>query len=115
MPLTHIGDNDESCNQGDDADRDVDVEDPAPVDVSDDGAAQGGSSHCRETSHCSPYAKCSTATLGGEKSCDDGKRLWSQQRATDALQNTRCDQLIRILREAAQRRRDAEDEKAYRE
>ena len=110
-----VRDQGEGGDQGGDADRHVDVEDPAPVDVRDDRAADSRSRDGREPGHATPDAERGAAPLWRKDRGQDRERLRRQQRTADALQDAGGDQLFRVLRQSAQRRGDREDAKADRE
>src|SRR5207247_3789179 len=97
-----------------DGDRDVDEEDPSPVDVGDDRPADGRSGQRRQPGDTTPDAEGRAASLRRKDRGEDGEGLWGEQRAADALQHTRADELDGVLRQTAQRRRDGEDQEADR-
>ena len=107
-----VGDDDIGGNQRCDADRHIDEEDPAPVDVSDDGAADCGSGQRGQACHSAPHAECRAAALGWKDRREDGQRLRRQQCPAHALQDSGGDQLAWALRDTTQSRRDREDEEA---
>src|SRR5207247_9538091 len=92
-----------------DGDRDVDEEDPSPVDVGDDRPADGRSGQRRQPGDTTPEAEGRAASLRRKDRGEDGEGLWGEQRAADALQHMRADELDGVLRQTAQRPRDAQD------
>ena len=109
---TEVGDDPESRRQRGDSDRHVDEENPAPIDVGDDGAANGRSSYGGEPGHATPDSECRSAALRRKDRGEDRERLRGQERTADSLQNACGDQLGRVLRKATKRGSHREDEKA---
>jgi hypothetical protein len=110
-----IRNHEKGADQGDDAYRHVEIEDPAPVPVGDDQAAEGRPRHRGDADHRAGHAERRTAPLGWKDGHQDGDRLWRDQRAPDPLDDARGDQLVGVLRESAEGRGAGEDDQAERE
>ena len=100
---TQVGNDGEGCDQGADANRHVDEEDPAPIDVGDDRPAQGRSCDGGEPGDAAPDAEGSSPPLGREDRGEDRERLRREESATNALNDAGGNELPGVLREAAQR------------
>src|ERR1700730_8697957 len=110
-----VRDDRERGDQGSDSDRDVDEEDPAPVDVRDDRPTGRGSGDGGESSDASPDSEGRSASLRRKQRRDDRKRLRRQDRAADTLEDASRNQLVGVLRKATQRGGDREYEETDRE
>ena len=95
-----------------DPDRDVDVEDPAPVDVLGDHAADQRPDRQRQRRDAGPDADRHAALPRRERRGDDRQRRRVHQRRADALHDARADQHAGAVREAAEERRRGEDDEA---
>ena len=90
-------------------DRDVDQEDRAPVEVLEQEARGHRAEHTREPRGAGPEPD-RLAPLGpGEHVRDDRQRGRHDERAADAHERARCDQLLGGVRERRRDRPDAED------
>ena len=102
-PRADVGDDQECRDEGRDADRDVDEEDPRPAEICDERATNRRSGDGGETGHAAPNAERSSAPLGRKQRGDDGQGLRCQNGAADALEDAEGDELGGVLRDAAQR------------
>ena len=71
--------------QADDADRDVDVEDPVPADVVGQQAAEGRADDERDAEHGAEQALVAAALGRGEQVADDRERDREERAGADAL------------------------------
>src|SRR5579859_364783 len=97
---------------GDDADRDVDLEDPAPAPVVGDPAAGGRADDRAEAEHGAEESLQAAALLGREEVADDGEDGGEQDAAEKALHAAGDDELGHVLGQAADGGRDHEAEHA---
>ena len=100
---------DRDHRQRKDAQRQVDVEDPAPGEVFDEEAAEQRPDHGRDAEDSAEEALVLAALTRRDDVADDGHRRHDQPAATDPLQGAECDQLAHVLREPAEGRADEED------
>src|SRR5229473_3605347 len=107
-----VRDYEERAQQRDEADRNVQKEDPPPVAVGDDQASDGWSRHGRYADHGTRDAEGGAAARGREDSHEDRQRLGSEHGGTDSLDDAGRDQLIGVLRESAEGRRRREHDEA---
>ena len=90
--------NDKECgDERGDADGHIDEEDPTPVDVCDQRAADGRAGQRRQACDTAPDPERRAAPLRREDRGQDRQRLRCQQRAADSLQDSRRDQLAGVL------------------
>src|SRR4029077_10492313 len=82
---------------GDDADRDVDLEDPAPAPVVGDEPAGGGADDRAEAEDAAKQALHAAAAFGREQVADDCENRGEQHAAEDALDAAEHDQLRHVL------------------
>jgi hypothetical protein len=95
--------------QRDEADRDVDVEDPTPGEVVDEEAAEQRADHRRDAEHCTEEALVAAAVAWRDDVADDGDRRHEQAASTEPLDRAEDDQLRHVLADAAQRRAHEKD------
>ena len=100
---------DRDHREGGRADREVDVEDPAPGEVVDEEAAEQRPDHGRDAEHRAEPALVAPALSGRDEVADDRERRHHQPAAAEPLHRAERDQLAHVLREAAERRADEED------
>src|SRR5437867_391201 len=112
---TDVRDDEKCANEGDDADRNVHEEDPAPVEVRHDEAAERRTGEGRDSDDRAREAGRGAHALARKDRGEDRDRLRRQQRAADALDDAGGDELTGILREAAEHRRRREQHEARRE
>ena len=92
------------------ADRQVDVEDPAPREVVDEEAAEQRADDRRHAEDGAEEALVLAAVARRDDVADDGDRRREQAAGAETLQRAERDQLGHVLRDAAQRRADEEDD-----
>ena len=102
----HRGDH----GQRDRADRQVDVEHPAPRQVVDEEPADQRADHAGHPEHAAEQALVAAAVPGRDDVGDDRLRARQQAAAADALHRAEHDQLEHGLGQPAQRRPDEEDD-----
>src|SRR5450759_2833185 len=95
------GKDDEGPDQSGEPYWNVDEEDPAPVDVGNDGAPNRRAGQGGQPRGTAPDTEGRATALRREQRGDDGKRLGCQQRPADALETASGDELADILRAAA--------------
>ena len=95
--------------QADDADRDVDEEDPVPAGVIGEQAADGRAEDERQPEHGAEQALVAAPLGRAEQVTDDGQRDREQRAGTEALQAAEDDQLLHRLAQAGQGGADQED------
>ena len=95
-----------STDEGHDADRDVDVEDPAPAERVGEPAAERGSKHGGESEHRTHEALVAGALPRLEQVTDDRHTVRHHGAAADALDASEQDELEHLLRSAGRRRED---------
>ena len=98
------GDHDE----GDDAERQVDVEDPGPGEMVDEEAADQGPDDGRDAEHRSHQAAVAPALARRNDVADDRLRRDHERAAAEPLDRAKGDQLGHAVRQAAQARADQE-------
>ena len=103
--MEHRADHDE----GEDADRQVDVEDPAPGEVVDEETAEQRSDDRRNTEHGAEEALVLAALARRHHVPHNRQRRHDQAAPAEALQGPERDQLGHVLAEAAQCRSDQEE------
>ena len=96
-------------HERDGADRQVDVEDPAPGEVVDEEAAEQRPDDRRDAEDAAEVALVLAALARRDDVADDGERRHHQAAGAEALQRAERDQLAHVLREAAEHRADEED------
>src|SRR5262249_51169984 len=97
-------------DEGDDPDRQVDVEDPAPGEVVDEEAAEQRADH-RGYAEDRPEEPLVLAALARRHDvADDGDGRDDQAAGADSLERAEGDQLAYVLADSAQRRADQEDD-----
>ena len=96
--------------EGQQAQRQVDVEDPAPGELIDDEAAEQRADHRREAEDAAEEALIAAALARRHDVADDGDGGDDEAAAAEALDDAEGDQLGQVLRQAAQRRADEEDD-----
>ena len=92
------------------ADRKVDVEDPAPRQVVDDEAAGERSDHGRDAEDAAEEALIAPALARGDNVTDYGDGRDYQPAAAEALHDAERDELGQVLGHPAQRRAGEEDD-----
>ena len=90
------------------ADRQVDVEDPAPGEVVDEEAADQRPDHRGDAEHRAEHALVLAAVARRDDVADDGDRRHQQAARAEALEAAERDQLGHVLRDAAERGADEE-------
>ena len=98
--------------EGDDPERQVDVEDPAPAEVAREEAAEQRPGDAGEAEHGAEQARVAAALARRHDVADRGLRADHQPAAAEALQRAEGDQLVEALALAAQRRADQEHDQA---
>ena len=101
---------DRDHHQRERAERQVDVEDPAPREVVDEEAAEQRADHGRDAEDSAEEALVLAPLARRDDVADDGHRRHDQAAAADPLEGAERDQLAHVLREPAQRRADQEDD-----
>ena len=86
-------------DQRDDADRDVDVEDPAPAGAVGEQAAEHGAEHAGRAEDGAEVALVAAALARRDDVADGGERERHQAAAAEALDGAEGDQLLDVLRE----------------
>ena len=99
-------------DEGDDPDRDVDVEDPVPGQVLSEPAADERAGDERDAEHGPEQALVLTPFGGREHVADDRECDREQRTGANALDASEQDQHPHVLAEAGQRRADQEDDDA---
>ena len=107
--VARLVDEQEAGGDGQDADGDVDEEDPAPVDVLGQQPADERADRERERRDAGPDADRGAALAGRERRRDDRERRGVHERRADTLDHARGDQLLARAREPAPERRERED------
>ena len=110
--VTALGDDEARDDDARDPDRDVDEEDPAPVDLLGEDAADQRADRKRHRGHADPDADRCSALPRWEGGDDDRKRRRVHQRRSNALHDAGADQVARAGREAARERGGREDRQA---
>ena len=100
-------------DQADDADGEVDEEDPLPAEVVGQHAAEQRADQRCHTGDGAPDTHCRTTLFGREDARDHGHRLRRDECGSDALQSTRCDQFADRAGEPAPDARGGEHHKAH--
>ena len=103
------GEHDRDHHQGERADRQVDVEHPAPAQVVDEEPAKQRSDHARDAEHGAERALVLAALTGRDDVADDRLGQHDQAAAADALQGAERDQLAHAPRLTAEGGADQED------
>ena len=103
--MEHGADDDE----GEDADRQVDVEDPAPAEVVDEKAAEQRADDRRNAEHGAEETLVLAAFAWRDDVADDRQRRHDQAAAPEALQGPERDQFGHVLADPAERGADQED------
>ena len=93
----------------DEADRKVDVEDPAPGEVVDEEPAEQRPDHRRDAEDGAEVALVPAALARRDDVADDGDRHHDQAAGTEPLERAEADQLGHVLAEPAQHRAGQED------
>ena len=93
----------------DQADRQVDVEDPAPGQVVDEEPTEQRPDHCRDAEDGAEEALVATAVARRDDVADDGDRDHEEAAAAQSLDRPKDDQLGHVLADPAQRRAGEED------
>ncbi len=96
--------------EGDDADGKVDVEDPAPAEVFGEEPAEERSQDARRAEHRPEQALVLAAFAGRHEIADDRHGQHHQAAAAQSLDRAEADELGHVLRDAAQRGADQEDD-----
>jgi hypothetical protein len=96
-------------HEGDDPDRDVDVEDPAPRQVVDEESAQQRTDHRGDPEDRAEEALVPAPLARRDDVADHGDRRHDQPAGAEALKGAEGNQLGHVLREAAEHRSDEED------
>ena len=96
-------------DQRDDADRHVDVEDPAPGELLDEDAAEQRADDARHAEHRAEQALVAAALAGRDDVADDRLGADHQPAAAEALDGAEGDQLDHGVAEPRQDRADQED------
>jgi hypothetical protein len=91
-------------DERDDADGDVDVEDPPPAEVVDEEAAEQGPGDRRDGEHCAEVARIAPSFPRGDDVADDGEGHRHQPTGADALEAAEGDELPHVLRNPAEHR-----------
>ena len=112
---TQVGNQQQREREGQEPDGQVDEEDPPPPEVGDEQATERRSGHDRDSAGGSVRGKCDAALLHGEEGHHQRHALRREHGGADTLQSTRRDELIRVLREAAENGSGGEDRDARRE
>ena len=107
--VPRLVDEDPRREDAEDSDRDVDVEDPAPVDVLGDRAADERAERERHRGYAGPDSDRSPALPRWERGGDDRQRRRVHQRCAHTLHDARADQHAGAVREPAEERRRGED------
>ena len=108
--LVHAGVEDRADHpERDRADRQVDVEDPAPGEVVDEEAADQRPDHARNAEDRAEEALVAAALAGRDDVADHGDRGHDQPARAEALDRTEGNQLDHPVREPAQRRAGEEE------
>ena len=97
-------------DEGGDANRQVDIEDPAPAGSVGEPAAQQWSRHAGDAEHRAEISLVATALARGDDVADDTEREGHQPAAADPLDGSEGDQLRQVLTQAAQDRTGEEDQ-----
>ncbi len=92
------------------AERQVDIEDPSPAELIDDEAAEQRAEHRRDAEHAAEEALIAAALARGDDVADDGNGGDDEAAAAEPLDDAEGDQLRQVLRHAAQARADEEDD-----
>ena len=95
--------------QRDEAERQVDVEDPPPREVVDEEAAEQRAGDDGDAEHAAEQALVAAAVARRDEVADDGHRHDDQTAAAEPLDCSERDQLRHRLRQPAQRRPDQEE------
>ncbi len=96
-------------DQADDADRDVDVEDPVPAHVVGEQPAEGGSDDERDTEDRTEQALVAPSFGRCVQVTNDRERDREERSRAKSLDASEQDQHAHVLRQAGQRRADQED------
>ena len=104
--------NAKAASDRDHADRDVDEEDPVPVDVLGDQAADERADREGERGDAGPDADRRSPLLRRERDSDDRERRRVHQRRAEPLDDARRDQERRVTGQAAREGREREDGEA---
>src|SRR5205085_10040039 len=94
--------------QADDADREVDIEDPVPADVVSQEATEPRADDERDAEDSAEEALVLAAFGGCEQVADHGERDREQRSGAKSLEAPEQDQLGHVLREAGEGRTDEE-------
>ncbi len=92
------------------ADRQVHVEDPAPAEVVDEEAAEQWADHGRHTENRAEHSLVAPALARRNEVADDGNRRDEESAGAESLERAEADQLDHVLRDAAERGADEEDD-----
>ncbi len=95
--------------EGDDADRNVDVEDPVPALPVDQHTAQNRADQGGQTGYTAPQAHGRAALVRREGTGDDGHGLWCHERRAQALDRAGGDQHLDRTRGRTPQRGQGED------
>ena len=96
-------------HESDDADRDVDEEDPLPAEAVDEQAAGERADEGRDTGGGAPQSHGGAATIRREGAGDDGHGLRRHERRAEPLHRAGDDQQLERSRQAAPERGEGED------
>jgi len=96
-------------DQGGDAQRQVDVEDPPPAQLVGEVAAEQRAAHARQREHRPEISLVAAPFAGGDEVADNRNGEHHQPAAAQSLQSPEGDQLAHVLRQAGQHRAGQED------
>ncbi len=108
--VARLVDEEVARDDSEDADRDVDEEDPAPLEVLGDETAHQRADRERERGRAGPDADRSPAFARRKRRGDDRERRGVHQRGAGSLKNASADEHLGRVGEAAQERRQGEDD-----
>ena len=98
-----VGETRQHDQDGDDADRDVHLEHPAPAEVVGDEAAGGGADDRGQSKHATEESGRAAPLVGREKVPNDCEHSREQHTAEQALDAPEDDQLVHVLGQATKR------------
>jgi hypothetical protein len=110
--VARLVDQQERRGDRDRPDRNVDVEDPVPVDVLGDEPTGEGADRERKRRDSRPDADRRAALARRERDGDDRERRRVHERSADSLHDARCDEDVRAACEPAGKRSEREDDEA---
>ncbi len=96
-------------DERDDADRQVDVEHPAPAEVLGEEPAEEGAQHARDAEDGAEEALVLSALARGDQVADDRHRQHHEAAAAQPLERPEADELRHVLGDPAEGRADQED------